>query len=125
MGGQNTNELEVEWVNAGQGLIGVTETNALGCIRDPVYYIVNVSAITGFDVGYIPSLHQLTFNKMPFLLNGGIVEISLYNIMGQIVYYENTDMLNNILLNNISSGVYFILLKHNGESLLKKLILSN
>jgi hypothetical protein len=125
LSGQNTNELEIEWTNSGQALISVTETNALGCVREPVYYIVNVSAITGLDVRYIPSLNQLTFNKMPFFLNDGIVEVRLYDIMGQVVYYKNMDKVNNISLNGLSSGIYFILLKHNDESLLKKLILSN
>ena len=47
----------------------------------------------------------------------------LYNIHGQIVYCEYIDAQNNIMLNDIVQGVYFICLRFNGESLIKKLVL--
>ncbi|MDO9001444.1 MAG: M14 family zinc carboxypeptidase [Bacteroidota bacterium] len=85
---------------------------------------LNQNILVGENIILSPNPSKGLFNlSNP---NGIVVDVAIFNSLGQIVYQKNNEnSLNSIIdIENQSAGIYFVKIRANGEEIIKKVIVS-
>mgnify|MGYP001178632151 CR=1 FL=1 len=125
LSGQFSPNLNVQWLNSGQGLIGLTETNNAGCVQEVIYKIINVGAITGVALHYLTEGIQLYFDLKEFPKEDNLY-LEVYNLNGQLIYYRagKVNQLQNDLIRFPENQACFIQVRSDYKVLFREAVMN-
>lgn len=132
---QNNNEVIIAWTigYTSTAVLKVRGQNNCGYGTYSEDFIVTVNDCTGLD-----DLASKAFTLSPNPANDHVIislgeqltgnlNISFYNILGEVVYEQNspapTDLILTVNLSNIRSGVYFVIINNEKNQLIQKLVI--
>ena len=125
LSGQFSPNLNVKWLNSGQGLIGLTETNNAGCVQEVIYKIINVGAITGVVLHYLTEGIQLYFDLKEFPKEDNLY-LEVYNLNGQLIHYRagKVNQLQNDLIRFPENQACFIQVRSDFKVLFREAVMN-
>lgn len=124
--GQGTSTIEVEWVDIGEGLITIVETNSVGCESEPVVLEVTVPVgiLDAIDVEFNVFPNPVSDNlTISWPLRIGSITITLFNAQGQLIFRHTSE--NGYWtepMNGIPAGNYRLLIENSELSITKSIM---
>jgi hypothetical protein len=130
--GQGTNTITVKWLNNGSGNLKVVLTNSSSC-KDSTSINVKIGKVGLNDIKIFSNLELYPNpNNGNFIISTNVLKeikanISLINIIGDVVWSTNTELLtgyNNVQVAiNLESGIYLLKLSDGDAYIFKKVII--
>ena len=123
----NLNNVLVNWTNVGTGTVSVVETDSSGCIGDTVSLDVQVDVAVGIsDNNNLFNIYPNP-NKGTFLISFGNIapstRVIITELTGKLIYDQQNINQSHLNLDlELSSGVYFVIVKSDNRTQTKKLL---
>ncbi len=123
--GQGTSSVTIHWGDPGTGTITVEEETETGCTGSSAEFVVTIDNCTGIPENGKETVFEIFPNPAENMLNIKIDsekvlsgEIMIYNHTGQVVIRKSVDRsgLQQVNLSSLSSGLYFIKIKSEGQA---------